>query len=99
MLPIKVFSLSRIFVLLAIFRQIHAISINSSTFQVSNSFTLLNNASTLFPVPFDAYTKEYLRTSALLTCAKDSQFSASYFEAAFSREIILYSLMLKHKQL
>lgn len=83
MLPIKVFSLSRIFVLLAIFRQIHAISINSSTFQVSNSFTLLNNASTLFPVPFDAYTKEYLRTSALLTCAKDSQFSASYFEAAF----------------
>ncbi|QHS76439.1 putative flavin adenine dinucleotide transporter SPAR_O04670 [Saccharomyces paradoxus] len=83
MLPINVFFLSWVFALLALFRQTHAISINSSTFQVSNSFTLLNNASKLFSVPFDVSTKEYLKTSALLTCVRDSQFSASYFEAAF----------------
>ncbi|CAI4036641.1 hypothetical protein SMKI_15G4920 [Saccharomyces mikatae IFO 1815] len=72
-----------IFVLLVLFREIHATSVNSSTFQASSSFTLLNNASELFSAPFDVINKEYLKTSALLTCVKDSQFSASYFEAAF----------------
>ncbi|CAI4064966.1 hypothetical protein N7582_002835 [Saccharomyces uvarum] len=82
MLPIDIL-LRCSFVLTIWFHQTHAISINSSTFQVSNSFTLLNNASQLFSEPFDISTKEYLKTSALLTCVRNSQFSASYFEAAF----------------
>ncbi|CAI4052399.1 hypothetical protein SKDZ_15G4970 [Saccharomyces kudriavzevii ZP591] len=79
----KHISLHWLFVLLALFRQIYGISINNSSFQLSNSFTLLSNSSQLFSVPLNISTGEYLKTSTLLTCVKNSQFSASYFEAAF----------------
>ncbi|EJS41545.1 YOR365C [Saccharomyces arboricola H-6] len=82
MFPIDIF-LRWLIILPVLFHQTHAISINSSTFHVSNSFTLLSNASQLFSEPFDISTNKYLKTSALLTCVRNSQFSSSYFEAAF----------------